>query len=259
MRSMYICALPLLLGLTGGCGVAVGSGQVGVLWRAKNGTQSNVYGEGKHLISPRDRMYVYDLRSQSHDENLSGIARDGLGLKLGMTVRYHVVPQEVVALQQEIGPRYYEKIVAPLMRAETLRVISQQTPEEIYSTKRKAIEHEIEASLCTRLMGQHIALEAVLLRDVELPAVVRAAIDEKAVTQQHAQKTQYDLAIARAAAEQKRTEAYGAAEYNRTVRPSLNQQILQWQHTQQLSRLASSPNAKTVVTTSVTPTTLQIH
>ena len=106
-RLGSIASLLLLflgVGAAGGC-ATVNPGQVGVLWRASSGTQSKTYGEGLHALSPWNDMYVYDLRSMSQDELLDVIAVNGLGIKLDTSVRYHLSPSEVVALQTGNRPR----------------------------------------------------------------------------------------------------------------------------------------------------------
>jgi len=163
-----------------GCGLRHReSGQTGVLWRASSGTQSKTYGEGLHTLAPWNDMYVYDLRSMSRDELLDVIAVNGLGIKLDTSVRYHLSPGEVVAVQQEIGPHYYKTIIEPVLRSEARRVLGRYTPEEIYSTKRDLIEREIREGLRAKIEGKHITLEAVLIRNVELPETIRKAIDQK--------------------------------------------------------------------------------
>jgi len=261
MRAIYRSALPLLSLITGAC-ATVGPGQAGVLWRATNGTQPNIYGEGLHTVGTLDKMYVYDLRSLTRDEMLSVMASNGLTIKLGATVRYHVVASELIAIQEEVGLSYYTKLIQPLLRSEARRVFSQYTPEEIYSTKRDSIERELLAGVAAKLAGRHLALEAVLIRDVELPAAIRAAIDQKLVTEQQAMKMKYMLAIAKSTADQKQIEAQGIAEYSRTIKPILTHEILEWERIQQMSKLAGSVNAKVVVIgggTGTTPITVPAH
>lgn len=122
----------LLLGVTllGGCvSTTVGPGQIGVLWTAAAGTQSQTFGEGAHNLAGDDVMSVFDLRTTSHDEALAVIASNGLGIKLDASILYHLDAREVVQLQKEIGPEYYAKILAPVLRSEARRVIGQYSPK----------------------------------------------------------------------------------------------------------------------------------
>lgn len=231
---------------SGGC-ATVGPGQVGVLWTASGGTETRTYGEGVHSIAPWNDLSVYDLRSMSHDEVLDVIAVNGLGLKLDASVRYHLNPNEIVALQREIGPEYYAKILAPVLRSEARRVFGRYTPEEIYSTKRDLIEREIREGLRSKIAGKHIVLEAILIRNVELPDAIRHAIDQKLAAEQEVLKMKYVVEVTRAAADQKRIEAQGISDYNHIVSSSLSPPVLEFERIEQLNKLAASPNAKTVV------------
>jgi regulator of protease activity HflC (stomatin/prohibitin superfamily) len=237
--SLLACAV-------GGC-ATIGPGSVGVLWRASGGTQQKIYGEGLHAVAVWNEMYVYDLRSMSRDEVLTVIAVNGLTIKLNASVRYHILPSEVVALHEEIGPSYYEKILEPVLRSEARRVLGQYTPEEIYSTKRDLIERGIRTGTQAKIDGRHIALEAILIRDVELPPTIRTAIDQKLTAEQDVLKMRYVLEVAKSTAQQKQIEAQAVADYNRTVAASLSPSILEFERIQQLVRLAASPNAKTVL------------
>ena len=247
-RTLGISAHPLLLCLAAAsCATTVGPGRVGVIWRATSGTQTNTYGEGLYYIAPWNDLYVYDLRSMSHDEVLNVIAVNGLTIKLDASVRYHLAPSEVVAIQKEIGPDYYQKILEPVLRSEARRVLGRYTPEEIYSTKRDLIEREIREGLRAKIEGKHIALEAILIRNVELPDAIRHAIDQKLAAEQEVLKMKYVLEVAKSVAEQRRIKAQGIADYNRLVSASLSPSVLEFERIQQLNRLAASTNAKTVV------------
>jgi prohibitin 1 len=244
---MRAALLPtLLLAVSSGC-ATVGPGHIGVLWRASGGTQAKTYGEGLHPVAPLNEMYIYDLRSMSHDELLSVIAVNGLTIKLDASLRYHLIGNEVVALHEDIGPQYYERILEPVLRSEARRVLGQYTPEEIYSTKRDVIEREIRKGVIDKIQGRHIALEAILIRDVELPPTIRNAIDQKLAAEQEVLKMKYVLEVAKANAQEKQIEAQAIADYNKTVSASLSQPILEFERIQQMTRLANSTNAKTVL------------
>jgi prohibitin 2 len=227
--------------------VSIGPGSAGVLWKANGGTQPNSYPEGQYTVWFANHMYVYDMRVMSNDETLNVIAANGLSINLAATVRYRIAPDQVVALQEEIGPDYYNVILEPLLRSDARRVVGRYSPEEIYSTKRDVVEREIREQLVSRTAGKHLLIEAVLIRNVELPPAIRTAIDQKLAAEQEVLKMEYELKIARATADQRRVEAEGIADYNRTVAKSLTPPILEFERILQLEKLAASGNAKTVV------------
>lgn len=237
--------LPIAV-LLSGC-ATVGPGQVGVLWKANGGTQSRIYGEGKHAVASWNKMYVYDLKVASQDEALSVLSADGLAMVLNTTVRYRPLPQEVLDLHGQIGQDYYKKIVLPVLQSEVKRVASKYSPEEIYATRREQVERESRTGVAARLQGTHVAVEAVLVRNVVLPPTIQKVIDQKVATGQEVLRMQYVLQVTRATAEQRRIEAQSVADYNRTLSPSLSPAMLEYERTQQLKALSTSPNAKTVV------------
>jgi prohibitin 2 len=245
-RMLWLGGIVAVL-FSSGCATTVGPGRVGVLWRASDGTQTPAYSEGLYYIAPWNDFYVYDLRSQSHDEMLDVIAVNGLAIKLDASVRYHLNPKGIVQLQREIGPDYYHTILEPVLRSEARRVFGRYTPEEIYSTKRDLIEREIREGLRSKIEGKHIDLEAVLIRNIELPDAIRHAIDQKLAAEQEVLKMKYVLDVAKASAEQRRIEAQGIADYNQVISASLSQPMLEFDRIQELNRLAASNNAKTVV------------
>ena len=229
-----------------GC-ASVAPGSIGVLWTTHSGTQKETYTEGLHLIAPWNSLSVYDLRMQSHDELLNVIAANGLAIQLDASLRYHLIGSEIVALEKGIGPNFYHKILEPVLRSEARRVIGQYTPEEIYSTKRDFIERQIREGVKAKIAGLHIELDAILIRNVELPRAILTAIDEKLAAEQDVLKQRYVLEVERAKAEESRVKAQGIADYNRTIADTLSPSILEFERIQQLSSLSTSPNAKTVV------------
>jgi regulator of protease activity HflC (stomatin/prohibitin superfamily) len=225
----------------------VGPGRVGVLWRATTGTRPDIYGEGLHSVAPWNEMSVYDTRIMSRDEMLDVIASNGLAIRLDTSIRFRLIGSEVVALQTEIGPQYYEKILEPVLRSEARRVLGRYTPEEIYSTQRDVIEREIREGLQKKIAGTHIDLSAVLIRNVQLPDAIRRAIDEKLAAEQDVLRMKYVVQVAEQEAERRRIEAGGIADYNKTIAASLSGPILEFTRIQQLGALAVSGNSKTVV------------
>jgi len=82
------------------------------------------------------------------------------------------------------------------------------------------IEREIREGLGSKMEGKHIALEAVLIRNVELPDAIRHAIGQKLAVEQDVLKMKYVIEVAQAVAQQRRSEAQGVADYNQIVSAS---------------------------------------
>ena len=215
--AVLLACIVVAAGSTG-C-ATVGPGRIGVLWRASGGTQPQTYGEGLYSIAPWNELSVYDLRSMNHDEVLQVIAVNGLGIKLDASVRYHLNSNEVVALQREIGPDYYTKVLEPVLRLEAAASSGGTRRKRFFrrsaksSSARSAKDWRPRSKASTRL-------EAILIRDVELPEAIRKAIDQKLAAEQEVLKMKYVLEVSKATADERRIDAQGIADYNHTVATS---------------------------------------
>ncbi|MBS2028152.1 MAG: hypothetical protein JST54_09635 [Deltaproteobacteria bacterium] len=202
--------VPLMLG-TGCSTLTVDSGQVGVLWTT-DGVKNTVYNEGQYTIGFFDRPTVYETRSQERDEQLEVLAANGLQIQLDASIRYHIVPEEVVALHKDLGLHYYSVLLGPTLRSQARRVVGRYQPEEIYSTQRDAIEREIREGVDKVIKGRHIELEAVLIRNVTLPVAIQQAINNKLEAEQSSLKMKFIIEKTKQEAEQHLIESKAQVE-----------------------------------------------
>ena len=87
--------------------------------------------------------------------------------------------QRIGYLHDEVGADYYDRIIRPEIRSATREVIGKYLPEELYSTKREAIQTEIFDRTAEALKTKNILLDKALIREVELPQKLQAAIERK--------------------------------------------------------------------------------
>ncbi|HEV7555526.1 MAG TPA: prohibitin family protein [Kofleriaceae bacterium] len=212
----------------GGCAYAqVGSGEVAVV-RTPTGMDPHVYTAGDWRIGGDDRTTLYSVRSLERAERLEVQSSDGLGIVLDTSIRFHVVPGEVLALDQELGPQYYEVLLGPTLKSQARRVVGRFKPDEIYSTQRELIERQIRDGVEAAIKGRHVALEAVLVRNVILPAQLQAAITNKLEAEQAALKMTFVIQQqkaedeklmdqARAEAERRKIDSEAAAQAQRSA------------------------------------------
>ncbi len=230
-----------------GC-VRIDSGHRGVLWSFFGGTNlEDVYGEGVTIVPPWNRMNVYDVRTQDRKEDLHVLTSNGLSVSLEASIRYRALSNELTALHVEIGQAYYETILAPIVKSEARQVGGRYTPEEIYSTKREEVAAAIYEEVTKQLEGKHIVLEAILVRNVDLPPTIKGAITEKLEEEQKALKMEFTLARERKEAERKRIEAAGIRDFQKIVSTGITEALLRWKGIEATEKLATSSNAKVVV------------
>ena len=90
-------------------------------------------------------------------------------------------------------------------------------------------------------------LEQLLVRNITLPASVRAAIELKINAEQEAQKMQFVLQKETQEAERKRVEARGISDYQRIISESLTDRQLQYENIKAMMELGKSQNAKIII------------
>ena len=133
------------------------------------------------------------------------------------------------------------------MRSATRSVVGRYTPEQIYSSKRDAIQEEIFDETKKIVDDQYIQVNDVLVRDVTLPPAIKDAIEKKLGQEQESLEYEFRLEKAKKEAEKQRIEAQGKADANRILSASLTDKILKDKGIEATLKLANSPNAKVIV------------
>ena len=90
-------------------------------------------------------------------------------------------------------------------------------------------------------------MRALLIRSINLPEEIKAAIELKLTREQEALAMTYVNERERLEAERKLIEAEGIANYNREVSASLTTNILKLRGIEATMALAESPNTKVIV------------
>ena len=247
-RTVLLCFLAAAPFLPGCRCPVVESGHRGIVFKTLGGGTSNeVLGEGMHFMPVWNSVITYDTRVHEMKEALNVLSSNGLAMKVEASVRFRPKVEELFELQTRVGQNYDDKLVAPIVRSEARKVFGRYSPEEIYSTKREEIEQQIYAEVTKALDGKHIVVEAILVRDVDLPASIKEAIADKLAEEQRSQKMVFTLDKERQEAQRKQIEAEGIAKYQSIVRQGLTQDFLAYKGIEATEKLASSPNAKVVV------------
>ena len=126
-------------------------------------------------------------------------------------------------------------------------MVGRYIPEQLYASKREAIQREIFEETQILLANQYVQINEVLVRDVSLPVSIKDAIERKLGQEQESLEYVFRLEKAEQEAERQRIDAEGKARANQILSASLNNQILKEKGIQATLELARSPNAKVVV------------
>ncbi|OAB78080.1 prohibitin family protein [Cochleicola gelatinilyticus] len=230
--------------------VTIDSGEAGVLYKTfKNGvvTDEPPMGEGFHIVAPWNKVFVYEVRQQELFEKMRVLSSNGLEILIEASAWYEPVYKDLGNLHQSLGENYLQRVIQPAIRSAARSVVGRYTPEQLYSSKRDAIQDEIFAETKVILEKQYVQLNEVLVRDVTLPNTIKEAIERKLRQEQESLEYEFRLVTASKEAEKVRIEAQGKADANRILSASLTDKILQDKGIDATVQLSQSPNSKVIV------------
>ena len=230
--------------------VNIDSGEAGVLWKRFGGgvvTDQPPLGEGFHLVAPWNTVHVYEVRQQEIFEKMKVLSSNGLDIQLDASAWYEPKYNDLGKLHQEIGENYLQRIILPTIRSAARSVVGRYTPEQLYSSKRDAIQIEIYEETKKIVDKQYIQLNEILIRDVTLPPTIKEAIERKLKQEQESLEYEFRLVTADKEAQKQRIEAQGKADANRILSASLNDKILQDKGIEATIKLSESTNSKVII------------
>src|SRR5210317_1008219 len=215
----------LLIILISKSAITIGSGEAGVLYRTfGNGvvTDEPPLNEGFHIVAPWNKVFVYEVRQQEVFEKMKVLSSNGLDIQLDASAWFQPDYADLGKLHQEKSEQYKERILLPAIRSAARSVVGRYTPEQLYSSKRDAIQVEIFEETKNIVQDQYIQLNEILIRDVTLPPTIKEAIERKLKQEQESLEYEFRLVTAAKEAEKVRIEAQGKADANRILSASLN-------------------------------------
>jgi regulator of protease activity HflC (stomatin/prohibitin superfamily) len=230
--------------------VTIGSGERGVLYKLMGGvvTDQDPLDEGFNLVMPWNKVIKYNVRQQElFEKKMAVLSSNGLEIQLDASVLYQATTKTVALLHQTRGEDYLQSVIIPAVRSATRSVVGRYTPEQLYSSKRDAIQTEIFEETKKILEPQYIQLNSVLVRDVTLPPTIKTAIERKLKQEQESLEYEFRLVTAQKEAQKQIIEAKGKADANRILSASLNDQILRDKGIEATIKLSESPNSKVIV------------
>jgi len=236
--------------------VQINPGEIGVQ-KLFGKVNSNTLESGLNLINPLVEVVTFDIRTQNYtmsgvqnegeksgDDAIRVLSADGLEVIIDLTVLYKVVPSEAPRILQEIGTDYRNTIVRPICRTKIRDNAVYYDAVALYSTKRDEFQTRIFTTIEKDFKTRGLILEQLLVRNITLPASVKATIESKINAEQDAQKMTFVLQKEKQEAERKRVEAQGIADYQKILSTGLSDKQLQYE---MIKAIATSPNAKLII------------
>jgi len=223
-------------------------GERGVIFDRFTGLKKdNIYEPGFHVKAPWNELILYDVTETKIEETMDVLDKNGLSIKVDVSVRFHPIYSRVGYLHEIFRGDYVNRLVIPEVRSTVRKVMGRYTAEEIYSTMRSEVETSIINETKDILDENYITMRALLIRSINLPEQIKMAIENKLKQEQEALAYQFRLDREKSEAERKRIQAEGEARANEIINNSLTDKLLKMRGIEATTRLAESENAKVIV------------
>jgi len=245
LLAVVVVGLLILFGLSSAV-AKVPAGHVGVLTLFGRVT-GEVLPEGMHLVSPFKSNNVMSIRTEQIKESASVPSSEGLVMALDTSLLFHLNPGHAADVYRQIGPNYVATIVEPSLRAAIREATASHSANALYTGEREKVAQEIYVQLARELGKRGVEVENVLLRDIQLPATLKASIETKQQAEQESLAMAFRLQKEKQEAERKRIEAQGIHDFQQIVSQGISPALLEWKGIEATESLARSTNTKVVI------------
>jgi len=243
---LFLFAAVALIAVLGSALVVIPAGHVGVYdLFGKVADQSMA--AGIHLVNPLATVHKISARTQEVKETVDVPSREGLAVKIDVSLLFSLEPAKAAQVFRSIGPHYIQVAVVPQLRSVVRDVTSGYDAKALYTAERELLTQNIQRNLFPLLQERGVRCERILLRKIILPPKLSAAIESKLEAEQQAEQMKYVLDKEKQEAERKRIEAQGIADYQTIINQGLNENLLKWKGIEATRELARSQNSKIVV------------
>ncbi len=163
----------------------INPGEEGFIYKPYGGgvEKEKVYNEGTVFIAPWNEMIKYNVRQQSKNYTSEVMDINGTDINVNIAVNYAAKSGKIAGLHLKHGPDYIT-FIDDKAKGAIKDVIGRYTYEQVYSSKREALEGEIEDILKADFANNYITLFYVEIADVNLPPNIAAEITNKETQKQ---------------------------------------------------------------------------
>jgi len=222
--------------------------------------QDQVLESGLHIINPAVEVTTFSVQTENYtmsakdnegaqqgDDAIRVLSSDGLEVTIDLSVLYKINSSKAPYILQNIGVNYEDKIVRPVTRTAIRDNAVNYQAVDLYSTKRQEFQYKINQTITQNFAKNGLDVQQILVRNISLPASVKASIESKINAEQDAQKMQFVLQKERQEADRKRVEAQGIADYQKILSTGLSDKQLVYESIKAQKEIALSPNAKVII------------
>lgn len=194
-----------------GCWGLIRAGERGVLLQF-GAVQDKIFDEGLYFKIPLvQSVKKIDVRIQKDEVPASAASKDLQIVTSKIALNYHLDPNSVNRLWQEVGKNYNTRIIAPAIQEAVKSTTAKFTAEELI-TKREEVKLAIKVNLAERLLIRGIIVDEFNIIDFDFSKAFNEAIEMKVTAEQLKLKADRDLERIKIEKEQMIAQAQGKAE-----------------------------------------------
>ena len=177
-------------------------------------------------------------------EELTVPSKEGLSVKTELSLLYHIDPDKARDVYITFGKNFEEVAVKSNLRATTREICAKYAAKDLYATERLKIEQGISSQLSEHINKYGFIIDAVLLKDIEMPREITMAIEKKVEAEQASLTMDYVIAKQRKEAERLLIESEGIKKSQDIINGAMTPAAIQYRYIEMLKSVGMSPNTK---------------
>ena len=199
--------------------------------------------QGVHVVNPLASIEKMSIREQAFPrdggvERIEAQTSEQLNVQLEISMLYRIDGANAPDLYQRIGSeeQITSRIVLNSVRNGVRDALATKSINEIFSPNRREVANDMKREIQAKA-GDRIEVLDVFVRDVQAPARVREAIEEKLQREQQVAAERFQTEIIQERARQQAEEAKGIAQAQQIITEGLTPEYLTFFYIEQLTRM----------------------
>lgn len=247
-----IIAIVVATLVTSSCAV-IRQGEVGVK-RKLGKLDPNVIQPGAVTFNPFvTKIIKMPIQTMNVEISSNLPSKEGLNVAAVISILYRIKPQQAPSIIENIGVDFENVVISSVFRSAAADVCSRFFAKDMHSVQRGTIEREITNQMIKILSPRGFEIEAVLMKNIQLPSGLARSVEEKLEAEQNAQRMEFLLVREKGEAQRKIIEAEGIRDAQKIISEGLNKQVIEWQSIEAFKELSKSSNSKIIITNGAAP------
>lgn len=159
--------------------------------------QDHLYEEGIHIVNPLCAFTYFDVRQKTHKESAQAPSQDQLMTQIDVSVQYRMIRSSAPDMLRNTGKLQNAFVVHLQPKLRSLireQGKSVQRAEDFFTEK---VQNELQSRILEGMkeycQPKGLEIQAVLIRDINLPDFIEKAIESKKEREQQAEREKAEL------------------------------------------------------------------